>query len=65
MGVPISGLAHRTIKRTIEALACWNYTQRLFYTVVPVKSGISKHMYGICKLKHFQVVNIKSFQTMG
>ena len=22
-------------------------------------------MYGICQIKHFQVVNIKSFQTLG
>ena len=26
---------------------------------------ISKHMYGICQIKHFQVVNIKSFQNTG
>ena len=41
MGMPASGLAHHTMKRTIEALACRNCTQRMFYTVVPDKSGYS------------------------
>ena len=41
MDVPTSGLAHRTMKHTIEALACWNCTQRVFYIVVPEKSGYS------------------------
>ena len=41
MGVPTSELAHRTMKCTIEALACWNCTQHVFYTVVPDKSGYS------------------------
>ena len=41
VGVPASGLAHRTTKHTIEVLACWNCTQRVFYTAVPDKSGYS------------------------
>ena len=41
MGVPASGLAHRTMKHTIEVLACWNCTLHVFYTIVPEKSGHS------------------------
>ena len=41
VGVPTSGLAHHTMKHTIEALAYWNCTQRVFFTIVPDKSGYS------------------------
>ena len=34
-GIPISGLAHCTMKHIIEILTCWNYTQHMFYAVIP------------------------------
>ena len=39
MGVSASGLAHRTVKRVIQALACWNHTRSMLYTICPEKSG--------------------------
>ena len=41
MGVPTSGLAHHTMKCTIDALMFWNCTQHMFYTIVPDKSSYS------------------------
>ena len=33
VGMSDSGLVHRTMKRVIQALACWNHTQSVLYTV--------------------------------
>ena len=51
VGMSASGLAHHTMKHGIQALACWNCTQSVLYTVQPEKSGYG-HEWVNCSIKH-------------
>ena len=42
VGVSASGLAHRTMKRVIQSLVCWNHTRSMLYTVSPEQSGYGR-----------------------